>query len=492
MEDTLQRFFAILVAVVIFFLLPLYIAFEKKDDISYSLALKITSNFVNDVKNKGYITRDMYNDFISDLAVTGNSYDIKMEHVAKKYYPVIYSYNNGFDKDYTNKFDYSLYKELYESNPENMKIGDVTYTNLILGYELSEERITEKQILLDLENKIQNPDDGFYEIDGNKAIYPMGKGDEFTVIVKNTNTTIATILFNTLTFGANNENTTKVYINYGGTIQNEEYNTTELETATTSAVEDIDYIKTGLMSWLDGEYNTIQGHDTSTTVWNDLSGNNNNALILKSNTGEVPQNSIWKTKKTGLTLEGTTTWVNCGRLEDIIKISDGTNSNGTMTLEFTFETNTPGEQNIIGNARKGGFSVYKNAANKLVVQYKTESDKQSDNSSGTDRYTSIVSSSVISTNQKYSVTITYDGNKLTAYLNGNVIGSVSGKMYNTEDNSILTIGTLPIGGSSDESKRKLNGTVYVVRLYNRVLSSSDIKSNYKIDKQRFIDVDTNN
>ena len=83
MEDTLQRFFAILVAVVIFFLLPLYIAFEKKDDISYSLALKITSNFVNDVKNKGYITRDMYNDFISDLAVTGNSYDIKMEHVAK-------------------------------------------------------------------------------------------------------------------------------------------------------------------------------------------------------------------------------------------------------------------------------------------------------------------------------------------------------------------------------------------------------------------------
>ena len=57
MEDTLQRVFSVLVAIVIFFLLPLYIAFEKKDDISYSLALKITSNFVDNVKNKGYLSK---------------------------------------------------------------------------------------------------------------------------------------------------------------------------------------------------------------------------------------------------------------------------------------------------------------------------------------------------------------------------------------------------------------------------------------------------
>ena len=71
---------------------------EKKDDISYSLALKITTNFVESVNSKGYLTHDMYNDFISKLAVTGNSYDIKLEHVAKKYYPTIYVYKDDYDE----------------------------------------------------------------------------------------------------------------------------------------------------------------------------------------------------------------------------------------------------------------------------------------------------------------------------------------------------------------------------------------------------------
>ena len=95
MEDILQRVFPILISVLILFILPLYITFEKMDDISYSLALKITSNFVDNVTAKGYISEEMYNDFISELSVTGNVYDIKMEHVAKKYNPVFYVYDSS-------------------------------------------------------------------------------------------------------------------------------------------------------------------------------------------------------------------------------------------------------------------------------------------------------------------------------------------------------------------------------------------------------------
>ncbi|MEG2348784.1 MAG: hypothetical protein RSB67_03970 [Clostridia bacterium] len=88
MEDNLQRIFAILMSVLVFFMLPLYIAFEKKDDISYALALKITSNFVDNVTSKGYITKSMYDSYISDLAITDNVYDIKLEHLSKTYTPV--------------------------------------------------------------------------------------------------------------------------------------------------------------------------------------------------------------------------------------------------------------------------------------------------------------------------------------------------------------------------------------------------------------------
>ena len=85
MDGILQKVFSILIAVVILFILPVYVAYEKKDDISYALALKITTDFVDNVNSKGYITSDMYNDFITKLAVTQNSYDIYMEHTSKKY-----------------------------------------------------------------------------------------------------------------------------------------------------------------------------------------------------------------------------------------------------------------------------------------------------------------------------------------------------------------------------------------------------------------------
>ncbi len=243
MEDTLQRVFAILIAVIIFFLLPLYIAFEKKDDISYSLALRITTNFVENVKSKGYLSKEMYDNYISRLAVTGNVYDIKLEHVAKKYNPVIYSYNDDYS-EVKAKFDYNMYKDQFENGEINSVSG--LYKNLVLAYDLYETRYNEGQIIesLDLNQQVikrvtngtteidnykaVNRDEipvvsGIYRTSDNGALYPMSKGDEFTVVIKNTNTTVASVLFNTLTFGANTGNDTKVYINYGGTIQSEEY-----------------------------------------------------------------------------------------------------------------------------------------------------------------------------------------------------------------------------------------------------------------------------
>lgn len=243
MEDTLQRVFAILIAVIIFFLLPLYIAFEKKDDISYSLALRITTNFVENVKSKGYLSKEMYDNYIARLAVTGNVYDIKLEHVAKKYNPVIYSYNDDYSQIRA-KFDYNTYKDQYENGEINSAGG--LYKNLVLAYDLHETRYNEGQIIeaLDLNQQVikrvingttevdnykaVNRNDipvvsGIYRTSDDSALYPMSKGDEFTVVIRNTNTTIASVLFNTLTFGANTGNDTKVYINYGGAIQSEEY-----------------------------------------------------------------------------------------------------------------------------------------------------------------------------------------------------------------------------------------------------------------------------
>ena len=148
MDGVLQKIAAIIISVVILFILPVYVAYEKKDDISYALALKLTTDFVENVNSKGYITTQMYYDYVGKLAVTQNTYDVYMEHTAKKYNPVIYSYTDDL-QTIRAKFDYNLYKEQYETGTIEVASGSLagTYNNLILAYDLSEKKYTQDQIL---------------------------------------------------------------------------------------------------------------------------------------------------------------------------------------------------------------------------------------------------------------------------------------------------------------------------------------------------------
>lgn len=247
MEENVQRVFSILIAILIFFLLPMYMAFEKKDDISYSLALKITSNFVENVKNKGYISRKMYDDFVNQLAVTDNVYSISLEHIAKKYNPVIYIYDNNDSTKLLYELDYNQYRDQYVAYQSSNKFTykSYIYTNITLSYKLEEEKFNQEEILKVLDRTASNPDnkliiyknmDGYIDLKfedipyitnmygtADNSIYTMSVGDEFGVIIKNENTTIASILFNTFTMGINSNKNPKVYINYGATILNESY-----------------------------------------------------------------------------------------------------------------------------------------------------------------------------------------------------------------------------------------------------------------------------
>lgn len=232
MEDIVQRVFAILMSVFMFFILPLYIAFEKKDDIAYALALKITNSFVDNVNSKGYLTLDMYDKYISELSTTGNVYDVSLEYNAKEYNPVIQVSGKDAEGNKTIKetYDYLEKRDSFVDGKIDGKAAELTY-------KLSEVKYTTQQIL-DLlgnsNNYVSSSDYGTKNIGSlptvpriyglsDEGVLLMNEGDQFTVVVRNTNTTVATVLFNTLTFGANAGNDTKVYINYGGTVKNTEW-----------------------------------------------------------------------------------------------------------------------------------------------------------------------------------------------------------------------------------------------------------------------------
>ena len=56
MEENIQFFLGVLVSIFLLFIFPVYMAFEKKDDVAYVLALRFTQEFVDNARSKGYIT----------------------------------------------------------------------------------------------------------------------------------------------------------------------------------------------------------------------------------------------------------------------------------------------------------------------------------------------------------------------------------------------------------------------------------------------------
>lgn len=147
METSLQKIIAAIVGVLIMFIIPVYIAFEKADDVSYSLALKLTQNFVDNVRNKGYISPEMYSEFVSGLYATNNTYDVNIEHVKKRYDPAIYIYEKTENADGSESkgnllhvLDYEKYKEQYENGSITIKTGIYNLVNSSI--EVSKPSIT--------------------------------------------------------------------------------------------------------------------------------------------------------------------------------------------------------------------------------------------------------------------------------------------------------------------------------------------------------------
>ena len=173
MKDNLSIIIAMLVFVILIVIFPLYNYFERQDDMSYNLALKATTNFVDEVLESGYLTQEMYNKYILELSNTGNIYDIQLEAHKKI---LTSNSSGGYDEQY--KIDYN--KDIFDTNEEAM---DVMSANIV-------------------------KDDAYY----------LDEGDQFYVKMNNSNTTMAGAIFNTIVPTASKE---RISVNYGGVVKNQ-------------------------------------------------------------------------------------------------------------------------------------------------------------------------------------------------------------------------------------------------------------------------------
>lgn len=190
MKDTLSMIVAVIFIVILLVILPLYNYFERQDDMSYNLALKTVTMFVDEVTQNGYIDQNMYDKFIQRLGTTGNSYDIQIEAQKK----ILTIDPNNVSPDDGKETYIEQYKSYYNKDIFNDETGKTSN-------------------IIDKDNSLKND------------IFFLDVGDKFYVTVKNTNTTMASALLSVITSGVTKE---KVNITYGAIVKNNNWENTEI------------------------------------------------------------------------------------------------------------------------------------------------------------------------------------------------------------------------------------------------------------------------
>ncbi len=78
MGDSLITIVAIFLAAILMFIFPLMSLAEKTDDISSLAVQTATTEFVDDIRTTGKMTLEDYEKYLSDIASTGNSFDVEI------------------------------------------------------------------------------------------------------------------------------------------------------------------------------------------------------------------------------------------------------------------------------------------------------------------------------------------------------------------------------------------------------------------------------
>lgn len=183
MINSVSKILAALLAVLLLYVYPAVEAAGRQDDLSRLTTYNTVTKFVDAVRTKGYITPTMYEQFQEELALTGNTFDVKLEHMHKNYVP-----------EYTDPMNQATFTGKFEA--------------VLDGY--YDEQIME---VLFPNNEMSR--------DEQARVYKLTAGDFFRVTCMNTNRTPADLFKEWLLLGQGNGSS--IHANYGGMVINEDY-----------------------------------------------------------------------------------------------------------------------------------------------------------------------------------------------------------------------------------------------------------------------------
>jgi len=219
-----------------------------------------------------------------------------------------------------------------------------------------------------------------------------------------------------------------------------------------------DIVQDGLVLCLDA--GNSKSYSGSGSIWTDLSGNDNNGTLTNGPTFN-------SNNKGGIRFDGIDDMVNCGQKSTLNLVSN-------FTLDIWFNALGVGGGSFGRFFDKSG-TVSLNTLSFLIDNSNVTNGIQvSINNSNQHNVANCVT---FGANTNFTLTIT---NRSSFYKNGSFV-STSASTFTVPDNSTLD---LYIGNRRDGA-RTFNGTIYCAKVYNRVLSPTEILQNYNALKGRF-------
>lgn len=218
-------------------------------------------------------------------------------------------------------------------------------------------------------------------------------------------------------------------------------------------------VKDGLVLDLDAA--KLDSYQRTGTIWNDISTNGNNGTLINGPTFDSGNGG-------SIVFDGSNDRVNLGTTS-ILKFTN----NFTINIWFKFNT-LLGFQAIISNNESGGYGIIANPdSSRLETFYWVNGYKRSGDSMTN-----------YNTSSWFNVSVSFNGNNIIFYRNGNLIENVSAIGTVSTTNEPLTIGANPIGNGASFSDF-FNGRIAIIQLYNRALSSTEVLQNYNATKIRY-------
>lgn len=212
--------------------------------------------------------------------------------------------------------------------------------------------------------------------------------------------------------------------------------------------ESLGYVSDAVM-FFDGKYNWGYKHGDNGLAWIDIC---NDDILIREN-GVVNDKYYVKTSSSN----------------NIFKSVNPINYD-CFTAEIVCDItaiNTTSENDLFSNFNTSGFGIYF-ADNKITaVMYDTNSYKE-------------IPFGDIVMNQVQSISMTYDGSTMKAFLNGDAMIEINITNY------IKSSTVLGIGGSGTNKYFNYEMNVYRFSMYSRALTNNEITQNYNVDVNRFI------